>query len=493
MFQKQLTYMKQLLEKRFYCELKTQEYLDKSTNELVGFDQYESEEPKEIIFDGQLNKDYLMGSFDDMSSNINVYGYSTDQETKRNEESSKRNINNGFQKLTENQNQKPKQRNKDALLKNIDPNAGPNFGYSDQQNKKKNQQNQFGIYEQLKESYPKNGNKLKDSEDEKDILSPDRDELTFKNLSLKNRNLNYYPLLDPPVVESIRQKSPIDKNYFYRENELENENEKEHFFDISNIPIRGSTTENSLMVKPSKVSIPDEEKQEADMFLERFESLREQQNKKLQRKLSYPKKDKSKNRAKLETKMISPKSENRSLNRPQNISKKRNIKSDIRDTEWVKKTKPKAIQNKKANQPLSKRKNTQTFKHHSSEKSLFSAKKIAKQKASFAELSDSKLKMKQTKKSSIIFSDRMRTIEIKDYICDNAMYISDKYKFMAIGGRMQRDLILFSCRDLKIKRLYTLKIFQSEPTDILFYGKLSIYNGEQRSGLLDYISIKQVP
>ena len=63
--------------------------------------------------------------------------------------------------------------------------------------------------------------------------------------------------------------------------------------------------------------------------------------------------------------------------------------------------------------------------------------------------------------------------DLGDSVCDNAILVSNKYDFMAIGGRKSRKLKLFSFEKNNFQLDCELKIFKSEPTDIIFYGKIN--------------------
>ena len=73
-------------------------------------------------------------------------------------------------------------------------------------------------------------------------------------------------------------------------------------------------------------------------------------------------------------------------------------------------------------------------------------------------------------KSNMFLLNEFGEFNLGDSVCDNAIYVSNKYDFMAIGGRSSRKLKLFSFEQKNFQLDCELKIFKSEPTDIHFYG-----------------------
>ena len=109
------------------------------------------------------------------------------------------------------------------------------------------------------------------------------------------------------------------------------------------------------------------------------------------------------------------------------------------------------------------------YTKHSSDKNIFAAKKRAKGMAireSAIDKSDV-----SSPKTNMFLLNEYGEFSLGDSVCDNAIFVSNKYDFMVIGGRSSGKLKLFSFEQNNFQLDCELKIFKSEPTDIVFYGR----------------------
>jgi hypothetical protein len=254
-------------------------------------------------------------------------------------------------------------------------------------------------------------------------------------LNTFNKNGNTYKLQKNNTFFNPDYQIPEKKKERYLEDKKQQEkspgvsgDENDKTFDISNIPLVASLSENSLMAKPSHKE-EKEPKKENDFFLDRFETLKHRQ-----------KIDKKKKNSKKNIQKDGKKNEKNSIkNELVNKFQKREVVEDI------------------------------IYTKHSSDKNIFAAKKRAKGMA-IRESAIDKSNLSSPKASMFILNE-FGDFNLGDSVCDNAIFVSNKYDFMAIGGRRTGKLKLFSFENKNFQLDCELKIFKSEPTDILFYGK----------------------
>lgn len=352
--------------------------------------------PSEILFDVRIDKDYLIGSFDDIPSNINAHGsiISDPQSNGR----------------------------KSPEIQEIPMNGFSTHGY-------RKKQMTFGNIN------------LKSGEPNKEFVnemltSPDKELIDREKKKFEIPNNTFY---NPAFLE-LEKKGSFKKTYLEdkvspkKNKPINSGDEHEKTFDISNIPIIASASENSLIAKPNPSDKKKKQKEKKNnFFTDRYESLKHRQL--LEKKFKSSKK---------------------------NIINQRNLKN--KNEESNKKIK-KDLKNKYKKREIVE---DLIFTKHSSEKSLFSAKKRAKKMAN-RESQNDKSEPNSPKNNMFLLND-FDEFNLGDSVCDNAIFISNKYDFMAIGGRISRKLKLFSFEKNNFQLDCELKIFKSEPTDIHFYG-----------------------
>jgi hypothetical protein len=352
--------------------------------------------PSEILFDVRIDKDYLMGSFDDIPSNINAHGSI----------------------------------NSDPSLngKNSPPvPTHPENGHFPVHTRKK--QMTFGNI------HLKSGEMHKEFMNEM-LTSPDKELIEREKKKFEVPNNTFYN----PAFMELEKKGSFKKTYLEdnpsqrKSKPINSGDEHEKTFDISNIPIVASASENSLIAKPNPSAKKKKEKQKNNFFTDRYESLKHRQL--LEKKIKSSKKN------------ILNQKKTKNKNQENNKKIKKDIKNKYKKREIVEDL---------------------IFTKHSSEKNLFSAKKRAKKMAK----RDSKIERSgpNSPTNNMFLLNDFDEFNLGDSVCDNAIFISNKYDFMAIGGRVSRKLKLFSFEKNNFQLDCELKVFKSEPTDIHFYGK----------------------
>lgn len=390
MFRQRLRHTFNIIETQIFKKQTIEEVLQKETLNNSFFNHHSKKEdnPSEILFDVDIDKDYLIGSFDDIPSNINAHG-SVDSNSKS-----------------------PAKR----------------------QEKKRNTfeghgQGTFGDLDH-RDPQPSGKTHGKGWSNEAQRKKVEKENHTFFN----------------PDCPDQEKKGSFKKTYLEdwgkktKDKSGQGPDDHEKTFDISNIPIIASASENSLLAKPNAPKKKPQKKTKTDFFEERYETLKNRQL--IDKKIKSSKKN------------IIPKntySNNQLVKKEKNNSKR--IKKDFKEK----------FQKRERIQDM-------IFSKHSSEKNLFSAKKRATKMARRESRQEIKEPPQSPKNNMFLLND-FNEFHLGDSVCDNAIFISNKFDFMAIGGRSSRKLKFFSFENNNFHLDCELKIFKSEPTDIHFYGK----------------------
>lgn len=389
MFRQRLRHTYNTIETKIFSKKSIKEVLQTSLIKLSMFNYHSKKEdnPSEFFFDGGIDLEYLIGSFEDIPSNINAHG---------------------------------------SCVSQRQPFANGNK--ADDQYPLNQQHLTLGDLDQVQLGRDKEAEKLarrKLTFGKRDTRQPTDKQNTFFNPEFQAHEREKHVPEDRIILGKISGKGSGDEN--------------EKTFDVSNIPLIASISENSLMAKPKPSQVKETKKEKTDFFLERFETLKHRQM--VEKKIKSSKK---------------------------NIQK--NSKKQIKPQRDKAKRADKPVE-KKLKEEFQKRMVIQDmiFTRHSSEKNIYSAKKRARNMAS-KECQAEKSGASSPKMNMFLLND-FNEQDLGDSVCDNAIFVSNKFDFMAIGGRSSRKLKLFSFEKKNFNLDCELTIFKSEPTDILFYGR----------------------
>lgn len=394
MFKQRLQHTYNTLETKIFYKKTIKEVLQASFMKLSMFNYHSKKEdnPSEFFFDGGIDLEYLIGSFEDIPSNINAHGsYVSHHQPFANGDETSAHLS------------KEHQENMECHLT-------------------------LGNLDQLKMGRDKEGK-----------VEPSR-KMTFGENGKRKLDQKQNTFFNPEFQGIERENQVSDERIMLgKVSPMGSGDENEKTFDVSKIPLVASLSENSLMAKPKQSESSEMKNEKNDFFLERFETLKHRQ--------MVEKKNKS-------SKKNIQKNSKKNIKNQQNNSKK--------EEQPMEKELMKEFQKRMVVQDM-------IFTRHSSEKNIYSAKKRALNMAN----NESQLEKSgmSSPKMNMFLLNEYNEQDLGDSVCDNAIFVSNKFDFMAIGGRTSRKLKLFSFEKKNFHLDCELQIFKSEPTDILFYGK----------------------